>query len=230
MMSTATPPKRERAADVARRTILDAAEEAFAEHGFAGARIDAIAAASGYNKSMIFHYFGDKLGLYIAVFKRIDEQGLQLQAEALGPLLTDETLTSDTQKFRTFLETAIRTILDLLVEYPRLARIYAWGVAEGWQTLEKLSSSQFDTRDIEQFRAILTKAQRAGLIRSSLDAALILNIIYDICLSFQTSLPRYQMTMKDRDFSSPEALAHAREQIIDFIVHGIMVDPLERKP
>lgn len=48
-MSTAIPPKRERAADIARRAILDAAEEAFAAHGFAGARIDAIARASGYN-------------------------------------------------------------------------------------------------------------------------------------------------------------------------------------
>jgi TetR/AcrR family transcriptional regulator len=229
-MSTVTQLKRERAADVARQAILDAAEEAFAEHGFAGARIDAIATASGYNKSMIFHYFGDKLGLYLAVFKRTDEQGLQVQAEAFRPLLTDETLTSDARQFRIFLEIAIRTILDLLVEHPRLARIYAWEEATGWQTLEKLSSSQFDTSDVEQFQALLTKAQQAGLIRSSLDPAIILNIIYDLCLSSQTALPRYRMTMKERDFSSPEALMRARAQLVDFIVHGIMVDPPSTMP
>ncbi len=36
-------------AEGARQTILDAAEEVFAEHGFDGARIDAIAEVAGYN-------------------------------------------------------------------------------------------------------------------------------------------------------------------------------------
>jgi TetR/AcrR family transcriptional regulator len=218
-------PKAKRAADIARQAILDAAEEAFAAYGFAGARIDAIATASGYNKSMIFHYFGDKLGLYLAVSKRIDEQVLQFQAEAFGPLLTDEKLTSDARQFRIFLETAIRTTLDFLVEHPRLPRLYAWEEASGWPTLEQLPSSEFDTSDIERFRPLLTEAQQAGLIRPSLDPAIILNFILDLCLSSQTALPRYQMTMKERDFSSSEARTHAREQLIDFIVHGIMVDP-----
>ena len=53
--------RRERDAEVARGAILDAAEEIFAREGFDGARVDAIAEASGYNKSLIFHYFEDKL-------------------------------------------------------------------------------------------------------------------------------------------------------------------------
>src|SRR5437660_9610002 len=99
MMSGDIRPKRERDAEVAWKSILDAAEEIFAEHGFDGARIDAIAAASVYNKSLIFHYFDDKLGLYTAVLKRIDQQGNELQAIMLGPLLADEKLTSDANKF-----------------------------------------------------------------------------------------------------------------------------------
>ena len=50
-------------AQAAREAILNAAEAVFAEHGFDGARIDAIAALAGYNKSLIFQYFDDKLGL-----------------------------------------------------------------------------------------------------------------------------------------------------------------------
>src|SRR5204862_5328401 len=97
-------------AEGARQAILNAAEEIFAEHGFDGARIDAIAAASGYNKSLIFHYFDDKLGLYTAVLKRIDQQGNELQAIMLAPLLADESFTSDAGKFRTFVEIVIRWI------------------------------------------------------------------------------------------------------------------------
>jgi AcrR family transcriptional regulator len=38
------------------------------------ARIDAIAKASGYNSSLILHYFGDKLGLYARAVKRADKE------------------------------------------------------------------------------------------------------------------------------------------------------------
>src|SRR5690348_16451342 len=106
-------------AEGAREAILNAAEEVFAEHGFDGARIDAIAEAAGYNKSLIFHYYGDKLGLYAAVLKRIDEQASGFQVKILAPLLADESLTSDAYKFRTFLMTAFRFLFDFFVEIPR---------------------------------------------------------------------------------------------------------------
>ncbi len=71
-------------AEGTREAILDAAEEIFAENGFDGARIDAIAAKSGYNKSLIFHYFGDKLGLYAEVLRRADVETRELQARVLS--------------------------------------------------------------------------------------------------------------------------------------------------
>jgi len=50
-----------------RRSILDAAVAEFCAHGPAGARTDAIAAAAGVNKRMLYHYFGSKEGLLAAV-------------------------------------------------------------------------------------------------------------------------------------------------------------------
>src|ERR1700738_4724641 len=145
-----------------REAILNAAEEVFAEHGFDGARIDAIAEAAGYNKSLIFHYYGDKLGLYTAVLQRIDQQGTELQNRIIGPLLADEGLTSDTNKFRTFLGTVVRLIFDFLVENPRMMRMLAWEAAEGWHTYRKVAS-QFNTEDSKLFRELLNKASDAGL-------------------------------------------------------------------
>ncbi len=52
-------------------TILAAAVREFAEKGYGGARIDAIAARSGANKRMIYHYFADKEGLYLAALEQI---------------------------------------------------------------------------------------------------------------------------------------------------------------
>ena len=52
-----------------RARILAAAEELFADSGFAGTRIDAVAARSGANKRMIYHYFGGKEALFESVLR-----------------------------------------------------------------------------------------------------------------------------------------------------------------
>src|ERR671925_164466 len=107
-------------AEGAREAILNAAEQVFAEHGFDGARIDAIAETAGYNKSLLFQYFGDKLGLYTAVNKRADRDITEFEARVLAPFLEDETLGTDAQLFKTFLETVIGAVFDYLHEHPRI--------------------------------------------------------------------------------------------------------------
>jgi AcrR family transcriptional regulator len=65
-------------------SILAAAVKEFTEKGYSGARIDSIAARAGANKRMIYHYFGDKEALYLAVLEggyagiRSAEAGLHL--------------------------------------------------------------------------------------------------------------------------------------------------------
>ena len=55
-----------RNAELTRRKILDAAVDEFAAKGLAGARVDRIAASAGVNKRMIYHHFGNKLGMFEA--------------------------------------------------------------------------------------------------------------------------------------------------------------------
>lgn len=54
-----------------RDAILAVARSEFARHGFAGARIERIAAAAVVNKQLIFHYFRSKDGLYSAAVSAI---------------------------------------------------------------------------------------------------------------------------------------------------------------
>jgi AcrR family transcriptional regulator len=54
-----------------RNRILQAAIDEFADKGFAGGRVDAICAAANVNIRMVYHYFGDKAGLYIAVLEHV---------------------------------------------------------------------------------------------------------------------------------------------------------------
>lgn len=49
--------------------ILAAAVKEFMEKGYSGARINEIAKRAGANKRMLYHYFGDKEALYLAVLE-----------------------------------------------------------------------------------------------------------------------------------------------------------------
>ena len=58
-----------RDADRTQREILDVATQEFAERGFAGGRVDEIAARTRTTKRMIYYYFESKQGLYAAVLQ-----------------------------------------------------------------------------------------------------------------------------------------------------------------
>ncbi|MBE3561812.1 MAG: TetR family transcriptional regulator [Ktedonobacteraceae bacterium] len=216
-------------AEGAQEAILNAAEKVFAEHGFDGARIDAIAAEAGYNKSLIFHYFGDKLNLYTAVLQRIDRMASEFQAQALAPLLADEHLTSDPDKFKAFLSTAYRFLFDFLLERPYLLRMIAWEAAEGWQTLRKISSL-FSSEDFQLFRQLMKKAQDAGMIRPGVDPYMTFFITFMTSMSYLTFAPMLEIAFEGEDLLSPDALARARETIVDLAIRGMLVDPQEAKP
>ena len=64
-----------------REQILQAAISEFSTKGLGGARIDVIAARAGANKRMIYHYFGNKEGLFVAVLERAYETIRRLESE-----------------------------------------------------------------------------------------------------------------------------------------------------
>ena len=54
-----------------REAILQAAQDEFAAKGLFGGRVNEIAVQAGANKRMLYHYFGSKEGLYLAVLERV---------------------------------------------------------------------------------------------------------------------------------------------------------------
>lgn len=85
----ADAPRRTRNSERTRAEILAAARAEFCEHGFGGARVDAIAERAGANKRLLYHYFGNKEELYRAVlmeaYAEIREGERALNLEALSP-------------------------------------------------------------------------------------------------------------------------------------------------
>ena len=63
-------------ANRSRDGILTAAIEEFSARGFDGARMESIAERAGYNKSLVYRHFKDKMGLFQAALRRkLEERG-----------------------------------------------------------------------------------------------------------------------------------------------------------
>jgi AcrR family transcriptional regulator len=138
-----------------RERILAAAIAEFAAHGFAGARIDRIAAGANANKERIYAYFGDKDGLFReAMSSAVND------ASAWLPDSGDE------------LARATGDLFDTAFANLELGRLLAW------RRLENTAEDAEDERtQIQHKLADIRDAQAKGLIDPAWEAADLLAIV-----------------------------------------------------
>lgn len=103
-----------RDAAATRERILAAATEDFSRHGVAGARVDRISERAEVSKAQIYSYFGDKAGLFDAVFRR----HATAVVDAIPFTATD-------------LPAYAAGLYDTALERPGLVRLIAWARLEG---------------------------------------------------------------------------------------------------
>lgn len=208
--------------EATRATILQAATELFAEHGFQGTSIHNISQAAGYTKSMIFHYFGDKVGLYSAVVERMAALILpEEEVQIVQALLMDESTPRDLTKLTTLITTVIRGNFEILRAHPQSRRLFLWEAAEEWQTT-KLLLQKLPTGGGNRFEQIIREAQAAGLIRPDLDVGVLFTFVQDSGLFYLAMLPRLQV-LSQADLRSDEALQQARDSLIQLVLNGIFM-------
>ena len=109
----------------ARARILAAAAEVFASIGFAGARVDEIAARAGVNKAMLYYHVGDKDKLYATVLtETIDRVPVALRAAIAN-------VDTPAEKLQCILE----TLAALPTSNPQFVPIMLREIASGGATL-----------------------------------------------------------------------------------------------
>ncbi|TCM20768.1 TetR family transcriptional regulator [Novosphingobium sp. PhB165] len=134
-----------------RREIIAIATAHFADKGFAGARVDEIAAATATSKRMIYYHFGSKEGLYRAVlteaYRGIRSAELEAGLDDMSPLAALDRLTALTFDYHFHHPELVRLVMDENMRHgphiasvvearnelvlPKTAALIARGVADG---------------------------------------------------------------------------------------------------
>jgi AcrR family transcriptional regulator len=128
-----------------REALKRAGARIFARDGFAGAKVDRIAAAAGVNKAMINYHFRGKRGLHAAIL-----------AEALGGLAADiEALRGEGRAPDEALRELIAVIGRRMTEHPDLPAMMLREILDGGERLDaallpRMLSVFGTTRDIVQ--------------------------------------------------------------------------------
>lgn len=187
------PQERQRDPERTRRLILDAAVAEFAAHGYAGARVSAIAARAGVNQQLISYYFDGKEGLYQA----ISERWRQRESELVPPG------TPLPEQLRRYALEALRN--------PDGVRLFAWGGLEyaGPESdPDHTSRSERLQGSIDEIRAV----QEAGRLPAEVDPACLTVMLMAAAMA-TTTLPHVIEGVCRADPRSPEFLNHYAEQV-----------------
>jgi TetR/AcrR family transcriptional regulator len=210
-------PRRTRDSAATAASILAAATREFATHGFGGGRVDRIAARAGVNKRMIYHYYGDKRGLYLAVLEqayqkaRTAEQKLAL--DALEPTEAMRRLVEYT--FDSFVKE--RSFIKLLND----------------ENLHKAANLKRSKRIAEMHspliaivRGILQRGAEAGVFRRDADPMQTWISIAAVSYFYFSNLYTLS-TIFRRDFDAPAERDARRRHVVDLILSSLR--PLTRE-
>lgn len=198
-------------AERTRTEILRAAIAEFGEKGLSGARIDAIAAATRTSKRMIYYYFGNKDGLYLAALEQsygqVRDAELRLQLDDMDP------------------ETALRCLVTVMFDHhlnnePYIRIVMSENMNRGRYLEQSTRMQDLNRPAITLLRAIYERGVADGQFRPGLDATDIHASIS--ALSFFNVSNRHTFGLIfQQDIQSPAYQARRRENIVQMILRYV---------
>ena len=135
-----------------RETILDAALDVFAQHGFRGATLDMIAAQAGLSKPNLLYYFPSKEAIHVTLLS-------QLMDTLLDPLRDLDADGDPIAELRAY----VRRKLELSRDYPRQSRLFANEIVQGAPRMQTALATDLKAL-VDEKSAIIAGWSKAGRI------------------------------------------------------------------
>jgi TetR/AcrR family transcriptional regulator len=211
MVQKAPPKKGANTRDAAatRGRILYFATHAFAKSGFQGTSLSAVLAKAKVNKRMVYHYFGNKEGLYREVHL---EQWRELETWFAEALTRSSQAGNFSLKNEELLLEAMGIFHDFIAGHPVFVHLLMWDGLEGGKVSRSLWK---DIRGplYRSMEALVLGAQDHGLLSKEIRADhLVVSVMGEISFYFA-----YANSLQDifgKDPLSPTALAERKAQVM----------------
>ncbi len=203
--------KRQNDPDGVRRNILEVATAEFAQRGYGGARVDAIANRTRTSKRMIYYYFGSRERLYLAVlegaYAAIRQQESTLDLEHQSP---EQALTA-----------LVASTFDYYHAHPEFVRlVMSENIMDGVHMKRSKAIGKLNLTVIETLRRLLARGQNAGVFRRGIDP-IELHMTISALGIFNVANRATFSTIFKRDMTSPKALAARRDEIVGMILQHV---------
>lgn len=194
-----------------RENIMAVALEEFAANGLSGARIDEIAARTRSSKRMIYYYFGDKEGLYIAAlenaYRRVREGEARLDIEHLPPVKALTRLVEFTFDHHHQHEEFIRMVMIENIHHA--------------QYLDRSKAiRELNVTAIDHIAQVYSRGVAAGVFRKGLDPVEVHWQISALCF-FNVSNRATFSRIFNRDLGATEELATLRHNVVDMVLRYV---------
>ncbi|MCC8938168.1 TetR family transcriptional regulator [Bradyrhizobium sp. Arg68] len=194
-----------------RNKLLTAARREFAQNGLAGARVDEIAARAGVNKQLVYHYFGDKDALYLAVlelvYEEIRAQERKLNLEGLPP----------GQAIKTLIEASFDH-LDAHPDFIVLLNDENRGGARHVRGSRKLEAMHSPL--VSMVSKILAEGVRAGTFRKGVNAVHLYISIAGLSYFFFSNASTLSAIF-GKDLSSAAEKRARRKHVVDLVLKSL---------
>src|SRR5215470_3208552 len=194
-----------------KRNIVEVATREFARKGYAGARVDAIAARTRTSKRMIYYYFGGKEALYLAV----------LEAAYAGIRRAEATLDLERLAPAEALRTLIGFTFDYYEAHPEFVRLVMnENIMDGVHMARSKAISRLNVTVIDALKALVARGQKERTFRRDIDP-IELHMSISALGIFNVANRATFSTIFRRDMTSPRALATRRREIADIILQHV---------
>lgn len=192
--------------------ILAAATKEFAAHGFGGGRVERIVKAAGVTLRMVYHYFGDKDGLYLAVMESVYRQ--VRERESLLHLDEREP------------EEAMRALVDFTFDhFLRHPEFVALLTSENMQNARTIRKSkvvpELAVPIMEVINKLLKRGIREGKFRRGLDATQLFVTLHAVCY-LHISNKHTLSAMLQFDMGDKAWLAERRKHVNEVILRYLL--------
>src|ERR1700687_2771184 len=203
---------RKRDSAFTKETILRSAMIEFCRNGLDGARVDSITRRAKANMRLLYHYFGDKHGLYLAVLERvyteIREAEQRLNLDNLDPV-------SAMCELLEFTFTFFQSHQDYI------ALINNENLQRGRYLRKSRKIAIMTLPLVATIEGILRRGAEAGVFRREVDPIQL--FISITAFSYFHVSNRYTLSaMFDKDLSDPKWLKarrmHARDMVVTWLV------------